>query len=75
MATTEMKRQLKALAHARGMSGEVSKIVRNILVNVVPDLVSKMKPKERETYDQVLENLKITDDFTAQILEDGGGRT
>lgn len=70
MATTEMKRQLKALAHARGMSGEVSKAVRDIIINVIPDLVSRMNPQEKEKYDQVLENLRITDDFTAQMAED-----
>lgn len=73
MATTEMKHQLRALAYAWGMSGELSKAVRDILDNTIPEIVAKLNTQKKEKYDQVLENLKITDDFITQIAEDEVG--
>lgn len=70
MSTEEMKHQLKALAYAWGMSGELSKAVRDILDNTIPGIVAEMNPQQLEKYNQVLENLKITDDFITQIAED-----
>ena len=70
MATMDMKRQLKALAYALGMTGEVSKAVRHILYNTMPNIVADFNPQQQETYNQVLENLRITEDFSTQIMED-----
>lgn len=70
MATMDQRRQLKALAYALGMTGEVSKAIRHILDNTLPNIVAGFNSKQREKYDQVLENLRITEDFSAQIIEE-----
>ena len=70
MATTEMKLQLKALAYAWGMSGELSKVIRQILNNTIPTIIAELNSQQQDKYNQVLENLKIKDDFSARIAED-----